>query len=98
MKLNRIEDRDVQTFVHQPVAAADAPQRCGAQHVGRTLPGVLNDAIARADVVECEVAEWMDDLVAESGWDRERAAIDRGARSGSRERARMANTAADAGE
>src|ERR1041385_6262112 len=76
MKLDRIEDRNIQTFVHQPVASANAPQRRSAHHVGRTLPGILNNAIASADVVQGKVTERVNDLVAERRRDRERSTID----------------------
>src|SRR5690242_8094049 len=42
-----------------------------------------------------KVTEGMDDLVAESGWDRERATIDERSRSRGSKRAGMANVATD---
>src|SRR2546423_11188703 len=53
--------------VHQATARAHAPERRGAHEGGRCLTGVLNNAIARADVVHQEVAERVDVLVAECG-------------------------------
>jgi hypothetical protein len=42
---------------------ADAPERLRPQLVPRRLPAVLDDPVARADVVQEEVAVRMDDLV-----------------------------------
>src|SRR5689334_5822059 len=95
MELDRVEDRDVQTLVHEPVAGADAPQRRCAHHVGRTLPSVLNDSISSADVMKRKVAEGMNDLAAESCGNRERATIDERSRSRGSKRAGMTNVATD---
>ena len=51
VELDGVEDRNGQTIVHQPVAGANAPQRRSANHVSCALPCVLDNTIARADVV-----------------------------------------------
>ena len=66
MQLDRIEYRDVQTFVHQPVAGANAPEWRRTQHVGCSLTGILDNAVAGADVVQSKIAERVNDLVAKS--------------------------------
>ena len=64
MHLNRIEDCDVQTLVHQTIARSNAPERRRANLVCGTLAGVLNNAVAGTDVVQSKIAEGMNNLVA----------------------------------
>src|SRR5437763_6735766 len=78
-------------IVHQATARAHAPERRGAHEGGRRLTGVLNNAIARADVVHQEVAEGVYVLVAESGGDCERSAVNQSARRGGRDGADVAD-------
>jgi len=66
------------------VVRAHAPQRNRAQLVGRARTAVLYDAVAGADVVEQEVAVGVNDLVAEGGRNRERAAVDDSSCQGNR--------------
>src|SRR2546423_5242955 len=80
--------------VHQTTARAHAPERRGAHEGGRCLTGVLNNAIARADVVHQEVAERVDVLVAECGGDGERSAAHKCARPRGRGFADVAEGAA----
>src|SRR4051812_36475138 len=63
------EDRLVagqrRSIVHEPAAAARAPQRGRAHLVARRLSAVLHDPVSGPHVVEQEVAERVDQLVAE---------------------------------
>ena len=52
--------------MHQAIASPHTPERRGSHFVGGILRTVLHDSIARADVVEQEIAEGMDDLAPES--------------------------------
>src|SRR5437667_345225 len=52
--------------VHEPVARAHTPERSGAHLGGRGLIAVLHDAIPGSNVVQQEVAERVNGLVAES--------------------------------
>jgi hypothetical protein len=51
MKLNRIKDGDVQTFMHESVASANAPEWSGSNLVCCVLARVLDDAVSSANVV-----------------------------------------------
>src|SRR3954451_6052456 len=53
------------SIVHVAIVCAAAPQWRGAQLVARRLPAVLDDAVARADVMQQEVTERMDGLIAQ---------------------------------
>src|SRR5262247_4748003 len=74
--LYRIVDSARQPVVHQLGARAEAPQRRSSHHVPRSRAAVLDDPVARPDVVQQEVAERADSLVAESRRDGERALVD----------------------
>src|SRR6185436_18943322 len=76
VQLNRIENSDVQTFMHQPVAGTNAPQRWRAQLVGRGLTSVLHNAISSANIVKSEITEGVNYLVAQSCRDGESPAVD----------------------
>src|SRR5215510_5524783 len=93
MALDRIVEGERQPVVHQLGTRADAPQRRSSQHVPCACAAVLDDPIARSDVVQQEVAEWTDVLIAESRRDNERAQVDRRARSDSVERDRVTDRA-----
>jgi len=94
VKLNRIEDRDVQTFVHKSVARANPPEWSCAHLICRTLARVLDNAIARADVVQSKVAKGVNDLVSKGCRNRERTTIDERSRSRSNEGSCVTNRAA----
>src|SRR5713101_6097819 len=81
--------------VHQPIAAAHAPQRRRAHPVARGLPAVLDDPVPRAHVVEEEVAERVNRLVAQGGRHRERALVDDRAHRRGGDVADVADVAAD---
>ena len=80
--LYRIVDSTRQPVMHQLGARAEAPQRRSSHHVPRACAAVLDDPVARPDVVQQEVAERADSLVAESRRDGERALVDNGPRRG----------------
>ena len=65
MKQDRIVEGERPAVVQELRPGAHAPERGCPQQVARALPAVLDDAIARADVVQQEVAERADDLEAE---------------------------------
>src|ERR1700749_2991947 len=77
--------------VHELVVRPKTPERRGANHVLRGLAAVLDEAVARADVVEQEVAERVNDLIRERGGNDERAAVDDRAFGRGRHRARVAD-------
>src|SRR6185503_13099893 len=79
--------------MQEPVTRANAPERRRAHLVGRSLTSVLDDAIASADVMQCEVAEGMDYLVAKSRRNCECPAVNQCSGSCGLECARMTNRA-----
>src|SRR5262245_21730904 len=91
--LYRIVDSTRQPVVHQLGARAEAPQRRSSHHVPRACPAVLDNPVARPDVVQQEVAERADSLVAESRRDGERALVDHRTRSGGDYRWRVTDRA-----
>src|SRR5262245_38500444 len=74
--LDCIVDSARPPVVHQLGMRAEAPQRRSSQHGPRSRAAVLYDPVTRPDVVQQEVAERADSLVAESRRDNERAAVD----------------------
>ena len=82
MALDRFVEGERQPVVHQLGASADTPQRGRSHHVPRARAAVLDDPIARPDVMQHEVTERADSLVAESRRDGERALVDNGPRRG----------------
>lgn len=81
--------------MHEPSARSQTPEGRRLHFVSRRLPAVLNDAVAGSDVVQEEIAERFDALVAQRLGHLERAAIDpRAGRSGDDLR-RVAGVAAD---
>src|SRR5262249_37306754 len=91
--LDCIVDSTRQPVVHQLWARAEAPQRRSSHHVPRAFAAILGDPVARPDVVQQEVAERADSLVAESRRDGERATVDHRARSGGDYRWRVTDRA-----
>ena len=69
----------IQSFaiVHYSVTRAATPERSRSQLVPGRLAAVLDDAITRSDIVKQEVAERVNDLVAESCRNDECSAVDR---------------------
>src|SRR5712691_2766256 len=84
--------------VHQPIAAAHAPQGRRAHLVARGLTAVLDDSVPRADVVQEEIAERVDELAAQRRRHGERALVDDGARGRGGDVADVADVAADSVE
>src|SRR5262245_13245033 len=91
--LDRIVEGGRQPVVHQLGTRADAPERRSAQHVPRACSAVLDDPVARPDVVQQEVAEQADVLIAQSRRDSERALVDHRAWRGGVERGRVTDRA-----
>src|SRR5687767_4904979 len=79
----------------QPVAAAHAPKRRRADLITSRLSAVLDDAVAGSHVVQQEVAERADALIAERRRYREIAAVDHRARSGGDDLGGVTDAAAD---
>src|SRR5262245_3472391 len=77
--LNGLVEGEREAVVHQLGTCPDTPERRRPDHVARGLAPVLNDPIARSDIVQEEIAEWADNLVAESGRNPHGAPIDEGA-------------------
>src|SRR5262245_3621925 len=95
MAKDRLVAGQARTVVHEARARAHAPQRRGAELVPRALAAVLHDPVPRPHVVEQEVAEGVDGLVADGGGDGEGPPVDlRPGRRGP-ERLRVAVVAAD---
>ena len=84
-----------QVVVHEPAARAQAPERGRPDLVPRRRASVLDDAVTGADVVQQEVAERVDDLVAERVGDPQRAAVDPRPRRRGDDGPRVARRAAD---
>ena len=53
------------SVVHEAVACAHPPERRGAHQVCSRLTAVLNNAVARSNVVQQKIAERMNDFVAQ---------------------------------
>src|ERR1700720_158368 len=110
--LDCIPKRQRFAIVHQPASQPDAPQRRRADSVGRrrhmflhvrvSLAEVLYDGnldpVAGADVVQQEVAERMEEPVAECGRHRVGAAVELGARGYRHDVTQVTGCAADAVE
>src|SRR6202008_3525734 len=92
---DRLVAREGLPVVHQPVAAARAPQGGGAHLVARGLTAVLHDPVPGTHVVEKEIAERVDHLVAEGGRYGEGALVDDRPRGRGRDVADVAGRAAD---
>src|SRR5258707_7546032 len=73
--LDRVGARRREAIMHQAIASPHTPERRGAHFVGGVLGTVLDDSIARAEVVQQEIAKGMNDLVSEGIRNSERAAI-----------------------
>src|SRR6266498_2329683 len=78
--LDRIVEAERQSVMHQLGPRTDAPERSSSHHVPGASAAVLDDAVARPDVVQQEVAERSDYLVADGRRDGERAPVNHGAR------------------
>jgi len=92
---NRVGQAQGLQVMHEPRPHAQSPERRSAQLVGRVLLRRLHDTVARADVVQQEIAVGMDNLVAESLRHGERAAVDGRAGRRSHNCAHVARAAAD---
>ena len=82
-------------IVHQAIMGTYSPQRRSAHHVGCALSAVLHNAIAGSDIVQQEIAVWMDDLVAQLWWYSKRTPIDDRAWRRGRDRGYVADVATD---
>src|SRR5882672_920081 len=76
MTQDRLIAVDVLAVMHQPAAGAHAPERRRADLQPGSLSAVLDDAIAGTDVMQREIAERVDALVAERRRNGERPAVD----------------------
>src|SRR6266403_1061616 len=96
--LDGILQRQRLEVVHESRARAQAPKRRRAQLVGRILRPRLYDSITCFDVMQQEVAIWMNDLVAQRLGYEERPAINGRSWTGRGDRRYVTGTAAGAGE
>src|SRR5947208_1436941 len=80
--------------MHQPRTGAHTPKRRRTYFEARGLRSVLYDAIARADVMQQEVAERPNDFEAEMGVRRQCSTINHNLRPGRNDRRDMTDTAA----
>src|SRR6267378_1401239 len=81
--------------MHQAIASPHAPKRCGAHFVGGILRTVLDNSIARTEVVQQEIAEGMNDLVPEGIRNSESATIQHRPRRGGRDGSNVTRGATD---
>ena len=93
MKLNDVEDGDVQALMQESVPSANSSEWRCAHLVRGALACILNNAITGADVVQRKIAERVDDFVAERRWNCERSAVDQRSRAAVLERMRVWQTA-----
>src|SRR5262245_18916437 len=91
--LYRIVDSTRQPVMHQLGAHAETPQQKSSHHVPRACAAVLDDPVARPDVMQQKVAEQTDSLVAKSRRDSERTTVDHRARSSNDNRRRVTEIA-----
>src|SRR5262245_46583019 len=63
--------------MHHLITGPYSPQGRRTHHVPRGLTAVLNDSIARPNIVQQEVAEWVDCLIAQNCRDCKRTAINK---------------------
>ena len=95
MAIDRLRDSLRQAVMHKPVASANTPQWRSAELIGRALTAILNDPIASTHVVQREIAERMDDLIAQRRRNSEGAAINQGARCRGCESSGVSNSTAN---
>src|SRR5438105_13329393 len=77
MTQDRIGQVEGCRVVHEAAARAQTPERRRPDLVARRRSAVLHDAVAGADVVQEEVAEWLDPFVPEGVRHRQRLPPDR---------------------
>src|SRR5262249_10598062 len=94
----RVGNGQAHAVVHHAVAHAEAPQRRRADLVAGRLATILRHAIAGPDVVVQEVAERMDEVVAQRLRDGERALVDHGSGGRGGDGAHVADRAPDLDE
>src|SRR6185369_2505232 len=75
VKLDRIEDRDVEAFVHESVSSTNSPEWSGPHHVCRALASILNNPVTGSDIVQSKITERVNDLVSKCCGHCKRAAI-----------------------
>jgi hypothetical protein len=68
-------EREGREIVHESSFHPEAPQRDGEKLVSRVLRTSLNDAVAGSHIVQQEIAEGMNDLIAEGVRHHESAAV-----------------------
>src|ERR1700730_13378062 len=81
--------------MHESGAHAQAPQRRRAQLVGCVLRTRLYDSISSLDVVQQEIAVWMNDLVAQRLGNDKRSAVDDRSGASRRDGRNMTSAAAE---
>src|SRR6476620_8016900 len=84
--------------MHQAVPGPQAPERGGLHllgSAGKFGQGLNWNAVAGADVMQKEIAEWMNDLVAESGGNDKCAAVNHRPSGRGRDGAYVAGAAPD---
>src|ERR1700722_2697504 len=82
MPLNRVLQRQGLQIVHEPSLGAQAPEWSSPQFIRCILRSHLDDPVARSNIMQKEIAERMNDFVAQSFRNREHAPInDRSSRS-----------------
>ena len=95
MNLNGVEDRVLITLHHESVLGAYTPQRYGGCREPVVNSILATYSAARPDIMQREVAERVDDFVAERSRNGEGSAIDDCARGGRCEATCMAHGAAN---
>src|SRR5262249_28800275 len=91
--LDSIVEGQRQPVMHQLGPRTDGPKRSSSHHVPGASAAVLDDAVARPDVMQQEVAERANCLVAEGRRDNERAPVNHCTRRDGGKRARVTDRA-----
>src|SRR5712691_13281853 len=91
-------ERQGRQVVHESSFHPEAPQRDGAKLVGRVLRTSLNDTVAGSHIVQQEIAERMNDLIAEGVRHHENAAVQHRSGGSGGHRLHMADVTTDAFE
>src|SRR6185503_17905216 len=98
MNLNAVENRHGVTLHHEAILCSDPPQGYGGCREPVVDSGLGSDPRARTDIVQREIAERPNNLIAKSGRHDERAAVDHGSRKCRCELWGVAHSAADRGK
>ena len=95
MPLDCIFERQRLQIVHEPRFGAKPPKGSCPQFICGVLRSHLDNSVSRFNIVQEKIAEWMDNLIAESFGNSEHSPVDRSSGRSGRDGLHMAGTATD---